>query len=172
MADRNQQLIYAVVGDDLARVKLLVAQGADPAYRDGIGWNAIMWASNLIRLPVAKYLLSLPGNHPANVSISSSTAFILAVRKGNYEMTDLLLKDGRCDPTIANDVGYTAYKYAVEKNHERIVELLLSDMRVIKALRMADSVPPTVIKRAIARNAWERRKAIVCARVLLGVAGL
>jgi hypothetical protein len=47
-----------------------------------------------------------------------------------------------------------------------IVELLLSDMRVVKALRKEDGVPPAVIKHAIARNAWKRRKAIVCARVL------
>ena len=166
MADLNEQLISAASAGDLDRTKLLVAQGADPAYRDGDGWNAIMCASSRNRLPVAKYLLTLPGNHPANVNNIGYTALIYAICRGNYEMTDLLLKDGRCDPTIVDDDNYTAIKEAVKRNHVRIVELLLSDMRVVKALRKEDGVPPAVIKQAIARNAWKRRKAIVCARVL------
>ncbi len=167
MADLNQQLISAAgYHGDLDRVKLLVAQGADPAYRDVYGNNAIMYASAYNRLPVIRYLLTLPGNHLANVSNSGWTALICAIYYGSYEMTDLLFKDRRCDPTIVDNDNDTAIKIAVEENHVRIVELLLSDMRVVKALRKADSVPPAVIKRAIARNAWERRKAIVCARVL------
>ena len=166
MADLNNQLISAAKGGDLDRVKLLVAQGADPAYRNAYGYNAIMRASRYSRLPVVRYLLTLPGNHPANVSDGGWTAVIDSVYKGSYEVTDLLLKDGRCDPTIVNTYGYTAIKWAVHYNHVRIVELLLSNMRVVKALRTADGVPPAVIKRAIARSAWQRRKAIVCARVL------
>ncbi len=115
---------------------------------------------------MVKYLLTLSGNYPANFSDYGWTALILAAYHGRYEVTDLLLKDGRCDPTIVNVFGDTAIKIAVERNHERIFELLLSDMRVVKALRKEDGVPPAVIKRAIARNAWKRRKAIVCARVL------
>ena len=164
MADLNNQLINAAGrNNDLNRVKLLVAQGADPAHRGGNGYNAIMRASRYSRLPVVRYLLTLPGNHPANVSDGGWTAVIDSVYKGSYEVTDLLLKDGRCDPTIVNNNGDTAIKCAVRDNHVRIVDLLLSDMRVVKALRV---VPPAVIKRAIARNAWKRRKAIVCARVL------
>ena len=166
MAVLNRQFISAAYDGDLDRVKLLVAQGADPAYRNEYGWNAIMEANICNHLPVVEYLLTLPGNHPANVSNDSWTALICAAYRDNYEMTDLLLKDERCDPTIVNNDGYTAIKWAVEENHVRIVELLLSDMRVVKALRKEDGVPPAVIKRAIARNAWERRKAIVCARVL------
>ncbi len=166
MAELNQQLRIAAGGGNLDRVKLLVAQGADPAYRYVDGDNAIMCASRLNRLPVVRYLLTLPGNHPANVSDYGYTALIFAVIHGHYEMTDLLLKDGRCDPTIVDNGGDTAIKYAVRDNHVRIVELLLSDMRVVKALRKEDGVPPAIIKRAIARNAWKRRKAIVCARVL------
>ncbi len=62
-------------------------------------------------------------------------------------MTDLL-KDG-CDPTIVNNGGYTAIKHAVEIKHVRIVELLLADMRVVKALRAEDGVPPAVNDTAI-----------------------
>ena len=166
MADLNNQLINAARAGNLDRVKLLVAQGADPAYRGGGGWNAIIFASWNNYLSVVRYLLTLPGNHPANVNNYGNTALIWVVIYVNYEVTDLLLKDGRCDPTIVTNHGYTAIKYAVRYNHVRIVELLLSDMRVVKALRKEDGVPPAVIKRAIARNAWKRRKAIVCARVL------
>jgi ankyrin repeat protein len=166
MAALNRQLIRATDDGDLDRVKLLVAQGADPSYRDEYGRNAIMYASSYNRLPVVRYLLTLPGNHPANVSNHGDTALIYAVCNGHYEATDLLLKDERCDPAIVADDNETAIKCAVERNYERIVELLLSDMRVVKALRKADGMPPAGIKRAIARNAWKRRKAIVCARVL------
>ncbi len=128
--------------------------------------NAIIYASNYNRLPVIELLLTLPGNHPANGSSFGNTALIFAVIIGNYEVADLLLKDGRCDPTIAADDGYTAIKWAEEKNNVRIVELLLSDLRVVRALRKADGVPPAVIKLSLARHAWERRRAAVCARVL------
>jgi hypothetical protein len=146
---------------DLDRVKLLVAQGADPAYtyRD-VGWNAIMEAADGGRIPVVEYLISLPGDHTADVSNGGDTALILAVCKGKYELIDLLLKNGRCDPTVINNGGNTAITYAVVYKHVRIVQLLLSDTRVVMR---AAGVPPAVVKCAIARNAWKRRRAVVCA---------
>ena len=131
----NGQFIEAAGDGDLDTVKRLVAQGADPAYRDERGMNAIMYALYHNRLPVAKYILSLPGDHPANVNNDGNTALINAVFNGSYEMAALLIKDGRCDPTIANRDGNTAVKVAVEWKLELIVELLLSDTRVVKALR-------------------------------------
>ena len=154
MADLNNKLIYTARDGDLDRVQLLVAQGADPAYRGGSGWNAIMEASFYNRLPVVRYLLTLPGNHLADVDNNGSTALIYAVLKnGNYDVSDLLLKDGRCDPTVVDNDGNTAIKYAVAKNRKRITERLLSDMRVVNALRPEDGVSPATIKLAIARNA-------------------
>ena len=38
--------------------------------------------------------------------------------------------------------------------------------RVVKALRKEDGVPPSLVKAALARNAWRRRRAAVCTRVL------
>ncbi len=38
-----------------------------------------------------------------------------------------------------------------------------NSMRVVKALRAEDGVPPAVIARAVARNAWQCRRAAVCA---------
>ena len=43
MADLNNQLIVAAFNGDLDRVKLLVAQGADPAYKGANGRNAIFY---------------------------------------------------------------------------------------------------------------------------------
>ena len=76
MADLNRQLINAAADGDLDRVKLLVAQGADPAYRNELGYNAIMEASNYNRLPVVRYFLTLPGNHPANITRNTYPANI------------------------------------------------------------------------------------------------
>ncbi len=83
MADLNNQLLSAAQDGDLDRVKLLVAQGADPAYRIGYGWNAIMQASAFNHLPVFKYFLTLPGNHPANISNYDYTAIYWAAHNGH-----------------------------------------------------------------------------------------
>jgi hypothetical protein len=47
MADLNRQLLDAAEGGDLDAVKLLVAQGADPAYRGAGGENAIIVGQRL-----------------------------------------------------------------------------------------------------------------------------
>ncbi len=57
-----------------------------------------------------------------------------------YEITEL--KDGRCDPTIVDRWSYTSTKDAVEDNRMRIVELIFSDKRIVKALWAADGTPP------------------------------
>ena len=152
--------------DEVDRVKLLVARGADPAYRNEYGSNAIMSAVVANQTAIIEYLLSLPRDHPANVDIYGHTALTWAVFNGNYDVTTLLLEDGRCDPTVFDRWDNTAIKRVATGNHVRIVELLLSDMRVVKALRTADCVPPAVVERAIARNAWRRRRAVVCAATL------
>ena len=96
---------------------------------------------------------------------------MFACNSDHIDIVKLLLAHPRTDPTaITEDFGYfkpnyNAIKFAVEDNNLPIVELLLSDLRVVRALRKEDGVPPAAIKLALARRAWERRRAIVCARV-------
>ncbi len=53
------------------------------------------------------------GRSPGQFNNYGCTALISAVNNGNYELTDLLLTDGRCDPTIVDCHGYTAIKRAI-----------------------------------------------------------
>ena len=66
-----------------------------------------------------------------------------AVSKGNYAVADFLFKDGRCDPTIIANDGKTAINIATDKKHERIVELFLSDERVVNAQKKDDGGGPS-----------------------------
>ena len=116
MAVRNEQLRSAAIVGDLDRVKFLAVQAADPAYRYVGGYNAIMYASGFNRLPVVRYLITLPGDHAANVSNAVFTALNYAVSRGNYDITGLLRADGRCDPTIvASDGGH---RHQVSRNEK------------------------------------------------------
>ncbi len=89
--------------------------------------------------------LSLPGDHAADVDYEGDTALNRAVYKDYYEITDLLLKDGRCDPTVVDRFNNAAIRCAVDDTYnDRITDLLLSHTRVVKALRKEDIVPPAV----------------------------
>ena len=62
---------------------------------------------------------------------SSHRVLAIAAGYGNYEATKLILEDGRMDPTVYKRGGYkTALDTALEQNHPKIVELLMSDPRV------------------------------------------
>uniref|UniRef100_A0A1X7U0K3 Uncharacterized protein n=1 Tax=Amphimedon queenslandica TaxID=400682 RepID=A0A1X7U0K3_AMPQE len=54
------------------------------------------------------------------------TALIVAARKGNCDVVELLLKKG-ADPSHSNDYGYTALIVAAEGGHYDIVQLLLNN---------------------------------------------
>ena len=120
-------------------------------------------------LDIAKLLLQDKRVNPAAVNSSGLTALTHASLNGHLDTVKLLLAYPRADPTAittGGDVpGYTAIKFAVKHKHLPVVELLLSDLRVVRALRKEDGVPPAAIKLALARRAWERRRAAVCARV-------
>ena len=108
MAGRNKQLLRAAGSD--AKVKLLVAEGADPAYNGGThGCNAIMWASYHNRLAIAKYLLTLPGNHVAAVDKMGRTCLTQAVENGNYDVAALLLKEARVVNLLSSDVRFAGF---------------------------------------------------------------
>ena len=163
-------IILAAFEGDLAKVEQLIAEGADPrvAYQNGV--TALMWASVRGHLDVVKLLLQDERVDPAAANNDGLTALMSASWFGHLDVVKLLLLHPRTDPTAIETgdwrFGYTAIKFAVEHKRLPVVEHLLSDLRVVRALRKEDGVPPAAIKLALARRAWERRRVIVCARVL------
>ena len=95
MGSASSKLLDAASKGDLDKVKRAVAKGADPAYRDYLrerdfltygtcrssSGNAIEHASHYNHLPVVEYLLSLPGDHAADVDEFRHTALIFAAKK-------------------------------------------------------------------------------------------
>ena len=163
-------IIQAAFEGDLSKVEQLIAVGADPGVSYQDGRTALMATSYNGHLDIVKRLLQDERVDPAAVDISGFTALMDASANGHLDVVKLLLSHPRTDPTaiVTGDycLGYTVIKFAVEGKHFPVVELLLSDLRVVRALRKEDGVPPAAIKLALARRAWQRRRAIVCARVL------
>ncbi len=77
---------------------------------------------------------------------------------GHLDVVKLLLAHPRTDPTAiltgGPNIGYSAIKLAVVRKPFPAVKLLLSDLRVVRALRKEDGMPPAAIKLALAHRAW------------------
>ena len=128
------------------------------------GATALIYASTNVHLDIVECLLQDERVDPATADNSGDTALIFACFVGHLDVVKLFLAHPRTDPTAimtgGNRIGYSAIKYAVEENHLPVIELLLSDLRVLRALRK-DGVPPAAIKLELARRAWAS-----CARAL------
>lgn len=77
------------------------------------------------RTETVKYLLSL--HQQINVANHDNGAIRLASKNGHTEIVELLLKDGRADPSAGNNF---AIQFATKNGHTEIVRLLLDDNRV------------------------------------------
>lgn len=113
-------LIESIRGDENI-VKQILAAGADINARDKQGLTALSWAVLLNKKENAQVLIEAGAD--VNVrDYSSATPLMTAAYYGYTEMAKLLLIAG-ADPTLKS-MGYTAYDFAVMKNHKEIMTLL------------------------------------------------
>lgn len=121
--DRDQALIRAAEGNDVALVRQLVADGADLRARDGRGRTALMAATYQNHVESARLLIHAGADVNAQDALQNSP-LLLAGASGYVEIVKLTLTAGP-DFTVYNRFGGTALIPACERGHIDVVRALL-----------------------------------------------
>jgi len=108
----SSNLIGAARCGDVAAIRSLIANGADPGLRGGVnGWPPLMHAIHKDQKKAVEALLDA-GADPNERSSGGSTALIMAAGYGNTAIVRLLLKYG-ADPRMLDCNGDSALTVAV-----------------------------------------------------------
>jgi ankyrin repeat protein len=121
--DRDQALIAAAAGNDVALVRQLVADGADLRARDGRGRTALMAATYQNHVESAGLLIQAGADVNAQDLIQNSP-LLLAGASGYLDILKLAL-GAAPDFTVYNRFGGTALIPACERGHVEVVRELL-----------------------------------------------
>jgi ankyrin repeat protein len=110
-------------------VELLAFKNLDPSSRQNLALRTLSYIGN-------KELVEILLQNPKlNMNANFNDSLCLACSTGRLDVVDLLLKDGRLDPTIPSsifpdDLGNNALETACAYGHLSVVQLLLNDPRV------------------------------------------
>ena len=111
ISDKDQKLIDAAVVGDVAKVKKLIAEGADVNAKDNFGQTVLMWAACRGHIEIAKLLIESGADVNAKDS-TGDTALIFAASEGHLETVKILIESG-ADVNAKNMTGgVTALKLA------------------------------------------------------------
>jgi ankyrin repeat protein len=144
---KKTALMYAAESGSVSGVELLLAvPDIDPMLKDQNGWTALTFAAWMGSLDMVELLVEDPRvimaleHGPSDAMISSSipdgrgetqrltnTDFALKVacEREHLGVIHRLLKDGRFDPNLCDDDGYTLLHYAVVYERVEVAEVLL-----------------------------------------------
>lgn len=142
-AEKNAQLISAVLRNDLAQVEASVVDGADidaknsEVYRDGgkikINDTPLILATREGHISIVDYLIK----HGANINYrrlgDDVTALMIAVERGRMEIVEMLLNNGAY-LDMQDNSGFSALMLAVDHKFTAIVELLMNRAVQINAI--------------------------------------
>ncbi len=116
-------LFVATISEQLAVVKRLLKEHADPNIQHIRGGTPLHYASSVGYLLIVQELL----HHHADPNIQMTdgiTPLMAATFKGHLSIVQLLLQSG-ADPTLKDhDNGQTALDIAVRKDHSEIIDIL------------------------------------------------
>lgn len=121
--DRDQALIRAAEGNDVALVRQFVADGADLRARDGRGRTALMAATYQNHVEIAGLLIQAGADVNAQDTLQNSP-LLLAGASGYLDILKLALAASP-DFTVYNRFGGTALIPACERGHVEVVRELL-----------------------------------------------
>jgi ankyrin repeat protein len=119
----NAELIHAAMAGDAARVKSLIAAGADVNGNGDSGSTVLMWAASYGHANVVKLLLDAGADVKARNG-TGGTALLWAAN-GSLDVVKLLI-DAGAEVNACDDDGYTALMCAAENGTGDVVRLLLT----------------------------------------------
>jgi ankyrin repeat protein len=125
LASSEIALLHASVRGDLAKVKRLLAIGADVATTDANGWTPLMLATHSNHRDVVKLLLS--AGAAVNVAAKRSaglTALVLALKRERVDIVQCLL-DAKADGSGVSADGRTTLMLAAQLGDVRLLTRLL-----------------------------------------------
>jgi ankyrin repeat protein len=120
-------LMHAVYDRHVEIVNLLLQEKAiDVNLKDNEGWTPLMWCWDI---HIFNILLM------ANADIETTNnaglnVLMLNVLRGNADIINLILKDGRVNINNKNKYGRTALMYAVREEHVEILKSLLENENI------------------------------------------
>jgi ankyrin repeat protein len=125
----REQLHFAAMDGDLARVKQLIESGYDVNAFDEISYTALHYAAKGESFAVTSYLLSVGADVNAHVREAVGETALGAVAPScSYEMAKLLI-DAGANPTIPGWMGLTAIYRAKQRKQaegQGVYELLVN----------------------------------------------
>ncbi len=119
----NIRLVNAVKSRDLAAVRTLLKQHADPNAVDVDGTTAVIWAAHNGDIEIGKLLVAAGANVKATNRYGVS-ALVEAATLGDVAMMEILLKAG-ADPNAAYGAGETPLMLASRTGNLSAVKLLI-----------------------------------------------
>ena len=119
----------AIVSDDSAAIRKLVALGFDPNSPDPKGQPAISRALFAESAGAALTLARLPGTDPNARNTAGETPLMVAALKGQPEVASALIERG----AVIDPPGWTPLHYAAAGNSQPVLELLLKQGAVVDA---------------------------------------
>jgi ankyrin repeat protein len=138
----NRALLDAARRGDVAAVKSLIKEGADPNAAQGDGLSALHLAAQQGNLEIAKVLLGAKANVAAKTRIGGYTPLHLAAQGAHVAVVKALL-DAGADPTAATTTsGVTPLHLAAQAlNGEATVRELLRRGAPVNALETQGQTP-------------------------------
>ncbi len=122
-APEDSRLADAAMGRDMALVRALVREGADPNGRGKYGTPALLWLVRVADLETAAQLLEA-GASPDAANAQGLLPLRLAVENGDRAMVELLLEHGATVDAV-DATGQTALFAAAQRGDAAIATLLL-----------------------------------------------
>jgi uncharacterized protein len=124
-ADGTTALHWAVRGDDVEMVRLLLQAGADAKVANRYGIRPLGLAATNGSAEAIKLLLQAGADPNAAVSDGGETALMAAARTGRVEPLRLLLDRGADVNAHETEYGETALMWAASENHADAVRVLI-----------------------------------------------
>ena len=123
LADKGDDLLDAVIGNDNPKAVELVHQGADVNKTQPNGWTPLLFALYNRNSELSQLLIEKGADVNAREWRTGNTALMLAASWGNVPLVQLLIQKG-AQINAQQRAGNTALSYAVSYQHDDVVQLL------------------------------------------------
>ncbi len=157
VAPDERVLLDAAKRGDVAAVRSLLEEGADPNAAQGDGLSALHLAAQKGNLEVAKLLIDARANIEAETRIGAYTPLHLASGGGHAPVVGALLEAGANARAASSTTNATALHLAAKAlNGESVIKLLLKKGALVNARESQGGQTPLMLAAAYGRTASVR----------------